>query len=298
MHQISEYLHLTNWALVPEEWDGNLICVETDAEMTFRTNETQGFLAAYSFTIVIKGSLTLRYNERELTLRPDDLYIYSPGLPVRILSVSDNYRGICLIADEHYTLEQPSVYNAIRTAYFSIVKLREPSLSLKPGDSRHLQELMRLAIHYLYSNQPLRNNSLRMLYSLFLNDLSAIQEHSIQQQYFPTRVEELFLEFQYLASRHFAEHHDISFYASQLCITNTYLSRIVRQVSGGHTVIDYINQLLLMEASWLLQTTPLTVAQIADRLHFAETTTFANFFRRMKGMTPRQYREQTAGNSL
>jgi AraC-like DNA-binding protein len=86
------------------------------------------------------------------------------------------------------------------------------------------------------------------------------------------------------------EHHDIGFYASELCITTTYLSRVVRQVSGGRTVVDYINQLLLMEATFLLRQTSLSIAQIADRLHFADSTTFARFFQRMKGMNPRKYR--------
>lgn len=79
--------------------------------------------------------------------------------------------------------------------------------------------------------------------------------------------------------------------ASELCISTTYLSRIVRQVSGGRTVMDYINQLLLMEATFLLRQTSLSIAQIADRLHFAETTTFARFFQRMKGMNPREFRK-------
>lgn len=91
--------------------------------------------------------------------------------------------------------------------------------------------------------------------------------------------------------QHFIEHRDIAFYAFRLCITTTYLSRIVRQVSG-RTVADYIDQMLLMEAAWLLQTTTLTVAQIADRLHFADTTTFARFFKRLKGCTPKEYRQR------
>ncbi len=116
-------------------------------------------------------------------------------------------------------------------------------------------------------------------------------EHSIERHRFSNRQEELFLGFQRLVTQHFTEHHDIGFYASELCITTTYLSRIVRQVSGGRTVVNYINQLLLMEASYLLRQTSLSVAQIADRLHFADTTTFARFFQRMKGMTPREFRK-------
>jgi AraC-like DNA-binding protein len=108
---------------------------------------------------------------------------------------------------------------------------------------------------------------------------------------FPKRVEEIFLGFLGLLPQHFAEHHDIGFYADRLCITTTYLSRVVRQVSGGRTVVDYINQLLLMEATFLLRQTSLSITQISDQLHFAEVTTFARFYKRMKGMNPREFRK-------
>ena len=61
---------------------------------------------------------------------------------------------------------------------------------------------------------------------------------------------------------------------------------------SGRTVGQYIDQMLLMEAAWLLQTTTLTVAQIADQLHFADTTTFARFFKRLKGCTPKEFRNR------
>ena len=79
--------------------------------------------------------------------------------------------------------------------------------------------------------------------------------------------------------------------ASELCITTTCFSRVVRQVSGGRTVVDYINQMLLMEATFLLRQTSMSITQISDQLHFAEVTTFARFFNRMKGMAPREFRK-------
>ena len=82
----------------------------------------------------------------------------------------------------------------------------------------------------------------------------------------------------------------MGFYASQLCITPRYLSQIVRDVSG-RTVVDYINQMLLTEASYMLLQTSLPIAQIADRLHFSETASFTRFFTRMKGVNPREYRK-------
>ena len=87
----------------------------------------------------------------------------------------------------------------------------------------------------------------------------------------------------------FARHHDIGFYASQLSISPVYLSRVVRRVTG-RTVVDYINQMLLMEASFLLRTSPMSITQIADRLCFADVPSFSKFFSRLRGVSPKQYR--------
>ena len=291
MYTLKDYLRITSMMHVPDDWDDNIVCEDTDGELTLRTNITQGFLLAYSFTIVLKGCLRLQYNGQELTLRKDNMFIDLPGLSVTIIEASDDYHGICLIADEGYTLELPVVRNAIRTAYFPLMEFGNPRLALQPDDSRHLEQLMRLAIHYQHSQHPLHTESLRLLYSLFLSDLSAIEDRSVSNRRFSPHIEELFIRFIQLLPQHYVEHRDIAFYADQLCITTTYLSRIVRQVSG-RTVGQYIDQMLLMEAAWLLQTTSLTVAQIADRLHFADTTTFARFFKRLKGCTPKEYRQR------
>lgn len=273
-----------------EKWDENIICVETDAQLTYKTNNTHGLLLGYTFTLVIEGSLRLLYNDKEFLLKPNDLYTYSPGLPVTILEVSDDYKGMCLIADENYTLRLPSLHNTIRSASFSFIEFRSPSISLSMEDSEHLQEIMHLALRYQQSHLPLHEESMKMIYDLFLTKIISIQESYRRESRFSSRVEEIFLDFQRLVSQNFIKHHDIKFYASQLNITSTYLSRIVKQVSAGHTVVDYINQLLSMEGARLLQTTDLSVAQIAEYLNFAETTTFARFFKRMRGMTPKEYR--------
>jgi AraC-like DNA-binding protein len=86
------------------------------------------------------------------------------------------------------------------------------------------------------------------------------------------------------------EHRDVGFYAAELCISPRYLSRVVHSVSG-RTVVDYVNRMLIAEAAYLLRQTSLSITQIANRLGFAEVTTFARFFRRMKGMNPREYRK-------
>jgi AraC-like DNA-binding protein len=271
------------------DWDGKMYCTETDAAKTFRTNETQGFLSAYTFTLVTEGWLKFLCNGRMLTLQADDLYFYSPGLSVNVVSASENYHGFCLMADEHTTIEMPIVRDLVNIAYQPIVQLHEPKLALPHATARHLAERMREIIAYLHSDHIYKGEVLRMLYTVFLLDVQNAQQQAITRRQTPQRVEEIFIGFIRLLPQHFAEHRDIAFYASRLNISSVYLSRVVRQVSG-RTVIDYISQMLLMEASFLLRTTSMSITQIADRLHFANQSSFSKFFLRMKGVTPKRFR--------
>ena len=274
-----------------EHWDGRMYCQETDAAITFRANKTQGYMAAYTFTLVIKGWLTIVYSGRELTLLPNDLYIYSPGLEVTILAASEDYQGICLLADEHVTIESPTVHDLVNIAYAPILQLHEPKISLPHEDAQRMEKKMREIIGYLHSDHIYKAKILQMLYAVFLLDVQSAQTKVISQRQVSQRVEEIFFGFIRLLPRHFAEHHDIAFYASALNISTVYLSRVVRQVTG-RTVIDYINQHLLMEASYLLRTTSLSISQISDRLHFADFSSFSKFFSRKKGISPKDYRKR------
>ena len=272
-----------------EHWDGKLYCTETDPAITFRANRTQGYMAAYTFTFVLKGWLKIVYNGQELTLQADDLYTYSPGQEVTIVEASADYRAICLLADEHIIIESPITHDLVNIAYAPIVQLHQPKISLSHDDACRLADKMREIISYLHSDHIYKEKILQMLYAVFLLDLQNAQEKAITHREVPQRIEELFIGFIRLLPHHFIEHHDIGFYASALNISTVYLSRIVRRVAG-RTVIDYINQMLLMEASFLLNTTSLSIAQIADRLHFADSPSFSKFFSRMKGQTPGEYR--------
>ena len=289
MYRLKDFLRTV--AGLPKESiaSDELFCSDTDTQSSFITNKMQETLKAYTYTLVRQGWLTIIHNGRELTLQPGDLYVYSPGFQVAIVGGSVDYQAVCLMADEQMTLEMPAIWNIIRTAYYPISELGQPILSLSPSQANHLYDRMQEIQRYLSSSHRFLKESLRTLYTLFVLDLRSFMEKGIPPHQHSERTTELFIRFIRLLPRHFAEHHDIGFYADELHITTTHLSRIVRQMTG-RTVIDYINQMLLMEASWLLQTTPLSLSAIAERLHFADQSSFGKFFTRLKGITPKAYR--------
>ena len=150
---------------------------------------------------------------------------------------------------------------------------------------------MREIIGYQQSVGAYKDKLLLMLFAVFMVELQNVLELNVTHHHVPPRVEEIFIGFNRLLSEHFIAHRDISFYADQLCITGDYLSRIVKRVSG-RTVGDMINQMLMMEACYLLRTSSLSIAQISQRLHFSEPASFTRFFIRVKGMTPKEFRNE------
>lgn len=290
MYKLKEWWNLTIGPDPIDDWDGNVLCTESNAQMTQLTNITQGFLACYTFTLVTRGWLKMNYNGEELKIEQGDLYIYSPGMAVTIIDVSAEYQSICLMVDESTTLESPTVRDMVTLAYQPLVQLSQPKLSLTAEQAAMFESRMQEMIAYQHSSNIYKPKLLQMLYAVFLLDLQNVQDKVITHRHVPQRVEEIFIEFNRLLPRHFIEHRDIAFYAGKLCITNDYLSRIVKRVSG-RTVVDLINQMLLMEASYLLRASSLNISEIAERLHFAEPAAFTHFFTRLKGMSPRDFRK-------
>lgn len=272
-------------------WDGKLLCVDTDAELTFRTNITRGFMYAYTFTIVLKGWLTIRYNSITITLVPGDLYIYLPGLPVYIISSSEDYHGICLLADEQLSLEIGAERDLPGVIFRPVVELHEPKLHLPSTTESSILTILEKIRDYCFSSNKCKEKIVRHLYAVFLYELKNYLDISNAGVAVNRQMEDLYITFLKLLPANFAEHHDIPFYAGTIGITPIYLSRVVRKISG-RTVVDHINELLVSEAKSLLKSTRLDVAEIADLLHFADLPSFSKFFSKRVGMSPRIYRKE------
>ena len=280
---LKEYWNVDN---VP---DNGIIYAEVNQERAMNTNRLNGRLPFYAFTVIIEGQAVINYNGKNITLNPGDLYTYTPGFSITVESTTLNYLALSLLTEEDVVFDSPVIRNVIRAAYFPIVELHVPKLSLSEDNARRLCHRMSEFADYQRSSHIFKTDMLRLLYSAFLLDLLDIQQCSINPHHFSERAEELFLEFIRLLPNNFVEHRDIGFYAGKLCVTNIYLSRIVRQITG-RTVLDYINQMLLMEALWQLQHTSKTIVQIAEALHFADHASFCRFFKRLKGISPKEYR--------
>ena len=89
------------------------------------------------------------------------------------------------------------------------------------------------------------------------------------------------------------EHHQrerlIGFYADQLCITPKYLSKLVKE-NTGRSAGEWIESYVILEARAMLQSPNMSIQQIATALNFPNQSFFGKYFKRVTGMSPKQYR--------
>ena len=103
------------------------------------------------------------------------------------------------------------------------------------------------------------------------------------------RENEIFRNFKKLLVENYRKHHSIGFYADSLNITTTYLSRVVKSVTGS-TVCFHISKMLCSDARRMLECTDMDIKEISDALGFSDQSVFGKFFMRKTGVSPLKFR--------
>ena len=104
-----------------------------------------------------------------------------------------------------------------------------------------------------------------------------------------SRQDEIFKNFIALVHENCISQREVSFYAGKLCISTKYLTGICRSVTGD-SAKKIIDDFAILEIKVLLQSTEMTIQGIADKLGFPDQSYFGRFFKRLKHMSPQQYR--------
>lgn len=266
-----------------------IFCFYNNAGIVAKAKSARETLGFYSFNLILKGSCVLHNNSKDILLREKYIYISSPGLPIHISDLSHDYEGISLLVDEKALFESPIARKILQSAFVPLIHLAEPVISLNELYFKQAQTDLQKIIQYLESPILFNYEALHFSFSLFLLDLFHYIKSKGIIRHASINAEKIFIQFIELLSKNYIEHHQIGFYAGNLNVTTTYLSRIVKNLTD-RTVKDYICRMLLMEAIWILKTTNLSIGEIADQLNFASQSSFCKFFKRMKGISPKEFR--------
>lgn len=84
---------------------------------------------------------------------------------------------------------------------------------------------------------------------------------------------------------------DVHFYADQLNVSSRYLAQVTRRISAK-TPKAIIDEYIVKEIERELSTTTHTVQEIANTFGFSSQAHLTKFFKKMRGLTPSEYRKK------
>ena len=235
---------------------------------------------------VKQGSARVLINLIEHIIQPGYISVIAPNSIIQIIEVSPDFDMQMMAADHDF------LPISGKDDFFSYLLHHQKNilLLLLPQEQQQVKNYFTL-IWGVLQEPPFRKEAIQHLLASLLYYLEYIAQNSIEQNPAQlTRQEEIFQRFISLVNTHSKKERNVNFYADKLCLTPRYLNTVIRQASQ-QTVMDWINQSIILEAKVLLKHSNLLVYQVSDKLNFPNPSFFSKFFKRMTGMTPHEYQQ-------
>lgn len=237
-------------------------------------------------TIVVctSGSCRVKINLEVFEIKAPKLVTIMPGQIFEILSDVDTLEGYVVSLSKKFVdkVNLPGWHH-------QYMKMYNNPITDIDKDKLNSLLLFYAILHRAAANDknPFRMQIIENLISVFYYGGVSSLDNSIESNLkYNNHIVANFLE---LVQHHYREQRLIQFYAGKLCITPKYLSKLVKEHTG-RAAADWIEQHVILEARAMLQSSDMSIQQIATSLNFPNQSFFGKYFKRATGVSPKQYR--------
>ena len=237
-----------------------------------------------------KGSMEVKVNLIDYTIAKNSVIIIRPETLHQKVRQSDDGEGIQMgFTDDFFGKSMVYKKHADRFDFFS---LQAVPLFLLTDEEANLLNTLMLSLKKLFSNEehPFKEEVMHHGFNLFMFELAAISKKyrgNVEVKH--TRKEDILLGFLKLLSQQFNAERSVRYYANSLYITPKHLTKTVKELTTK-TCSEFIDEMVIAEAKILLSDHALSVAQVADELHFSDQFFFSKYFKNHTHLNPTEYK--------
>ena len=253
-----------------------------DSEEPFIANAT-------SAIFVTHGSVDVSINMKDYHVTGPSMIIFFEGMVVRQGAIAPGTRMDVFMISKQLTddiLTESNMYSQLRSQI-----MRDPVFPLT-GQQKVTVYFNHLLLKIIemkdspYRLEAATHMALTLFYGFALNHPERlIQKAQIRSENITDRYFEL-------VKQHYRSHRDVAYYADLMCITSKYLSQSVREATGK-PALQMIDDFVIAESKALLRSTDSSIEQIAEAMGFHSQSLFGKYFKRVTGISPREYRKET-----
>lgn len=279
----------------------NTVCTARISSRTKIASPAQQPFRNSTILVAESGSLEISIGCRKYSLKAPFCLSVTGGQEITEASISDNFSGWALVISEEVASSFIKRFYPFQTMTFEQLRAISPIHPL--NDNRKQEFVCEIkALHHTLlgkDNVMFRNIVMGQIY-LILCNLTDLQLKSISIDITSggsktDRVTLLVFKLFSLLSQNVDTHYDINYYARMLCVSKEQLALSVKRTLAT-TISDIIAHLRIEKACTLLNDPTLSIKQVSDQLSFSNQAAFGKFFKKHKGISPREYRKVSSDN--
>ena len=265
------------------------ILIVRDEPRFFITNEDFVF-PHIIMTLCLSGSARAKYDMRVMTHHKNDLALIMPGHIMHPIDRTDDFSYVVFFIS-------PKMFDDLRFHTFShdYEKFNyAPLCSLTDEQAEHLLSIVdQLAVIANLTDEEMPHRYHTLLAQLAVGyEFLSYYRREQDKQWTSKRNAEIFSRFCDLVVNNYRDSREVNYYADLLNLTPKYLSKVICTATDGLTPAKWIEQYVTAQAKRLIEThATQTLQEIAYMLGFSEPTSFYRYFKRVTGMTAKDYRD-------
>jgi AraC-like DNA-binding protein len=244
----------------------------------------------YIIGVCTRGSAQVEVNLQVYEARPGAMLLATPFHVLRIYNSSPDFLCRFIVFSKAFLIEKALNSHFLESfGFFTSASI--PVIYPEQMDNKLILDIYLLIQEKLeLENHPYRIEISRSILMTLLYEIQFIYEkqHLILKNK-QTRKQELNMLFQDLVFQHYKEHRNVQYYADAIFVSPKHLTETIKEVTG-RTAGEWIDDAVILEAKVLLRSSEISIARVAESIHFPDQSSFGKYFKKHTGMSPSDYR--------
>ena len=243
----------------------------------------------YTIIYIEKGQGVHFVDFTEYKIEDRTIYFIQPGQMHQLMLTAEP-KGWVITFTEEFLISNSIPEKLINDIYLFNDYGQSPPLPINEKDLPVYNNLINQMDHFAKSLETYTLEAVGSLVKIFL--IQSNNHCSLRKSNNPQLIEtsnHILSTFKQQLNKQYAAAHMVSDYADKLAVTSDYLNKTVKNLTGK-SAKDHIQSKLITEAKRSLLFSNISNKELAYELGFEESAHFNNFFKKITGQTPSEFR--------
>ncbi len=246
----------------------------------------------YTIIFIEKGEGTHFVDFTKYKVEDRTIYFIQPGQMHQLILTTEPI-GWVITFTEEFLIANSIPEKMINDIYLFNDYGQTPPLPINENDLPVYQNLIAQMAHFAQSLETYTLEAVGSLVKIFL--IQSNNHCTLRKRNNPQLIEtsnHILRTFKQSLNKQYAATHMVSDYADKLAVSSDYLNKTVKNLTGK-SAKDHIQSKLIIEAKRSLLFSNISNKELAYELGFEESAHFNNFFKKITGQTPSEFRVLT-----